>query len=67
MLEYMCQQFEQLEIVHGLPENLQQRESVVNRAMDVRSACMVYLAAHISHDATLFGTLGMLLFICLVN
>lgn len=54
----MCQQLDQLEIVHYLPEDIEQREHVINRGMDVRSACMAYLAINIRHDATPCGTVG---------
>jgi hypothetical protein len=57
-LEYMSQQFAQLETVNFLPEDLEQREFVINRAIDVRSASMVYLALSIRHDATPLGTTG---------
>ena len=45
-------------MVKLLPEDLEQREFVINRAMDVRSASMVYLAVSIRHDATPLGTTG---------
>lgn len=41
-----------------LPGDLKEREFVINRAMDVRSASMKYLAVSIRHDATRFGTPG---------
>ena len=58
MLEYLCQQFAHLELVNVLPDNLEQRDLVVNRALDVRSASMMYLAVMIRHDATPLGTPG---------
>jgi hypothetical protein len=54
----MAQQLEHLKVVQYLPEDVEQRESVINRAMDVRSACMVYLTINICHDATPGGTIG---------
>ena len=57
-MDYLCQQLGQLDIANDLPDNFDQREVVINRAMDVRSACMLYLALHIRHDATSFGTMG---------
>lgn len=47
-------------MVKLLPEDLEQREFVINRAMDVRSASMVYLAVSIRHDETPLGTTGIL-------
>ena len=55
-LDYLCYQIGQLDI--DLPQDLDYRHVVVNRAMDVRSAVMLFLASHIKHDATVFGTAG---------
>lgn len=57
-LDYMCQQLGQLQIVCRLPREIEGLQSIINRAMDVRSAFMVYLAMHIHHEATPGGTLG---------
>lgn len=54
----MYQQLEQLEILDILPEELEQRESVFNRAIDVRSAAMTYLAVNIQHQTTALGDMG---------
>lgn len=58
MLDYICQQVEQLAVAENLPHDLEQREAVINRALDVRSASMHYLAIHIRHDSTPLGMLG---------
>lgn len=58
MLDFMCQQLEQLRVVGSIPEDLEQHDILVNRALDVRSACMRYLAANIHHDTTFLGTTG---------
>lgn len=58
----MCQQLERLEILNILPDDIDQ-ESIFNRAIDVRSSSMLYLAVNIHHDATRFGNLGINLFI----
>jgi len=47
-----------LGVINDIPEDLNQREAVVNRALDVRSAAMNYLAITIRHHATPLGTLG---------
>ena len=57
-LDFMCQQLEQLKVIDSVPKDLEQRDILINRALDVRSACMQYLAVNIRHDATLFGTSG---------
>lgn len=54
----MYQQLEQLEILDILPSELDQRESVFNRAIDVRSAAMIYLAVNIHHQTTALGDIG---------
>lgn len=43
ILECMCQQLGRLDVVNKIPDNLD-RDYVINRAMDVRSASMWYLA-----------------------
>jgi hypothetical protein len=45
-------------MVNVLPDDLEQREFVANRALDVRSASMLYLAFIICHDTTPFGIPG---------
>lgn len=57
-LNFMYQQLEQLEILDILPEELEQRESVISRAIDVRSAAMIYLAVNIYHQTTPLGDMG---------
>ena len=57
-MEYLSQQFAHLEMMNVLPDDLEQRDLVVNRALDVRSAAMMYLAVRIRHDATTLGTPG---------
>ena len=55
----MCQQLEQLEIIN-IPDDVKKYKSVVNRGLDIRSACMIYLGAQIRHNATPFGNMGMI-------
>ena len=57
-LDYISQQLEQLAILDSLPQDLKQREIVINRAMDVRSASMLFLAVNIRHDLTPLGIPG---------
>jgi hypothetical protein len=57
-LEFICQQLEQLDVVGRVPDDLRQRDFIINRAMDVRSASLLYLALHIRHDATPLGIFG---------
>jgi hypothetical protein len=58
-LEYMYQRLEQLDILDSLPDDLgDSLESVINRALDVRSASMLYLAVNIRHEVTPLGSIG---------
>lgn len=57
-LDYFAQQLEELEVVTVLPEEIEQRDYVLNRALDVRSASMMYLAVLLHHNSTVFGTPG---------
>jgi hypothetical protein len=57
-LDYLCQQLGELNVTTILPEDIERCEIVINRAIDVRTACMQYLTSHIRHDATSLGTMG---------
>lgn len=57
-LDYICHQVGQLEVVNGIPPDLEQLDVVINRAIDVRSAAMRYLASQIRHDTNRLGTAG---------
>jgi hypothetical protein len=56
----MCQRLEQLDIIQKLPLDIEDCDSLINRAVDVRSACMLYIASHISHNTTRLGIFGAL-------
>ena len=56
-MEYMCQLLRQIEAVEKFSDDLD-NESLVNRAIDVRSASMLYLAAHVRHDKNRLGEIG---------
>jgi len=55
-LDSLCAIIGDLDI--NLPEDFDYRHAVINRAMDVRSAAMLFLSSHIKHDRTPFGTAG---------
>jgi len=59
-LEYICQQFGHLKIVKAVPRDIEQDvwTRLTNRATDVRSACILYLAAQIKHDKVWLGMIG---------
>ena len=50
---------EQLAVLNALPDDLDNADFVLNRALDVRSAAMLYLALVIRNEATSFGIPGM--------
>jgi hypothetical protein len=56
--ETILQLMEQLLVLDVLPEDLGQRKLVTNRALDMRSASMVYLAVIIKHHSRLGGIPG---------
>lgn len=62
-LDYICQQVGHLQVVKSIPSDVekQERDRLVNRAMDVRSACILYLAAQLRRDESWLGIVGMLL------
>jgi hypothetical protein len=55
-LDYLSAKIGELNI--NLPQDLDYHHVVINRAMDVRSAALLFLSSHIKHDNTLFGTPG---------
>jgi hypothetical protein len=57
-LEYIRSQVGQLDVVDKIPHDIERRELIINRAMDVRSACMEYLATHLNHEANSLGLIG---------
>jgi hypothetical protein len=58
MLETITQFVEQLTVLELLPDDLKKRDFVLNRALDVRSAAMVYLAICIRHNSIRGGIPG---------
>jgi hypothetical protein len=58
VLETISQLMEQLAVLDVLPDDLEQSDFVCNRALDVRSASMVYLAVCIRHHSIRGGIPG---------
>jgi len=58
VLETISHFMEQLAVLDCLPPGLEQMEFVSNRALDVRSASMVYLAVCIRHHSIRGGVPG---------
>jgi hypothetical protein len=58
VLETISQLMEQLAVLDVLPDDLDQSDFVCNRALDVRSASLVYLAVCIRHHSIRGGIPG---------
>ena len=59
-VEYICRQLEQLDIIEHLPDADVPPEYLINRATDVLSATLTYLAVHIHHQPGRLGVIGRL-------
>jgi len=58
ILDYICHQLGEIGIANDIPQQMKERWLVINRAVDIRSASILYLARHIDHDATWLGIVG---------
>lgn len=58
MLDYISRQLGQLDIVQRLPDTGVPSDQLVNRAMDVLSASLKYLAVHIDRESARLGIIG---------
>jgi len=56
-LDYISRHLEQIEIAQKLPEAFTQSIQLENRAIDVLSASLIFLAVNINHE---LGNLGMI-------
>lgn len=65
-LEEMCRIYAGLQTLETWPDELQY-EPLLNRALDIRSSFMQYLAVQIKHANTPLGKVGMLCFIMPAN
>lgn len=45
-------------MITQLPDDVVPTDDLVNRAMDVRSAALKYIAVHIRHESQYFGIAG---------
>lgn len=57
-LDYICRHLTHLNVVNDVPEDLPHRDVLVNRALDIRSSSMLYLAIQLKHDKNRFGFTG---------
>lgn len=58
MLDYIHYQIGQLYVINDLPNSKVPSEAVINRALDVKTAVINHVAAHISHQTGRFGISG---------
>lgn len=59
-LDYVYRQLGQLRIIADLPKSHVPTEPVLNSALDVKSAVMMYVAVNLSHQCNRFGIAGIL-------
>jgi len=57
-LEFICHQLNRLQLQETVPETID-KQDLVNKALDVRSAVAMYLAHCIWHDGIPFGLIGL--------
>jgi hypothetical protein len=57
-LDYIHRQLGQLEVTAHFPDALTPTTAVINRALDVKSAVLVYISVHIRHESNTLGIVG---------
>jgi hypothetical protein len=57
-LDYVYRQLGQLRIIKNLPKSEVPSEALVNSALDVKSAVVMYIAVHLSHQCNRLGIGG---------
>jgi hypothetical protein len=62
-VDYICRQLDQLSVLESLPDGHVQPEQLMNRATDILSAVLTYLAVHIRHEPGRFGVVGIQAFL----
>ena len=58
-LDYIHRHLTHLGVVDDIPDGLPQHDVLVNRALDVRSSSMLYLAMQLKHDGNRLGVTGL--------
>lgn len=58
IFEVLSRLFGELKVIKQIPEDLQYGDEVINRAIEIRTASMKYIAVTIHHLSTPFGTIG---------
>jgi len=54
-VEYICRQLEELIVIEHLSDANVPTDDLINRATNVLSAVLMYLAIHIRHESGRFG------------
>lgn len=57
-LDYISRRLEQLKVIAQLPDATVPTDDLIDRATDVRSASLKYIAAQIRHESQYFGLAG---------
>jgi len=57
-LEFIHRQLQQLEVINELPDTDVRPIALINRAVDVESAVMTFIAVHIRHEGNRLGLIG---------
>jgi hypothetical protein len=57
-LDFIARRLEQLKVITQLPDTIVPTDDLINRATDVRSACLKYIAVQIRHESQYFGLAG---------
>jgi hypothetical protein len=60
-LNYIQWQLGHLNVINDLPDTDVQRATLINRATDVKSAMLTYIAVHICHEGNRLGLAGIVL------
>jgi hypothetical protein len=58
ILDYIYRQLGQLGVINNLPDSGVRPIALMNRALDVKSAAMTYIAVHIIHESNRLGIIG---------
>jgi hypothetical protein len=58
-LDYIYRQLGQLTGIQSLPDSVVPPQALINRATDVKSAVLVYVAVHIRYEGIRCGIIGM--------
>src|SRR5208282_6944185 len=58
VLEFINHHLRQLKVINELPDSEVLSTALINRAMDVESAVLTFIAVHIHHEGNRLGLIG---------